>query len=125
MKTVIKRILVLIGLISGLFFISFLATGLLSRADILQNLGIGKFLIIACAITGIYLPILIWLYLQASSLKHYSGVTLEEMELDEDELSEAVSNWIYFTHKKRMEGRVRFLEDKEKNIRCRVTIQAD
>ncbi|RLW70694.1 MAG: hypothetical protein B6D68_00505 [spirochete symbiont of Stewartia floridana] len=125
MRTVIKRILVFVGLISGLFFISFFATVLLARMDIMQNSGIGKSLIIACAITGVYLPVLIWLYIQSSSLKRYSGVTLEEMELDEDALSEAVANWLYFTHRKRMEGRVRFLEDKEKNIKCRVTIQSD
>lgn len=123
MKALARRALVLIGIITGLFFIAFFAVLIFSGA--VKGSVAGKSLIIAGVVTGVYLPVLIWLYVQSISLKRYSGITLEEMELDEEVLSEAVANWIYINHKKRMEGSARFYEDRANNVKCRVTIQSE
>ncbi len=82
-------------------------------------------LIIGAVIGTASLPLFIWLSLRPASLGTYAGFTLEEIELDEDELSEAVSNWVFAEHKRRIEGPVQFLEDEDGNVNCRVTVRKD
>ena len=86
---------------------------------------LAKSLMAGGIVTGLYLPMLAWLYLRPASLKRYSGFPLEELELNEEDLSEAISNWVYAKQKRRMEGRIQLLEDDAKNVICRVTVRKD
>ena len=76
-------------------------------------------------VAGLSIPVLLWLVLKAPSLDSYSGYALEEIEMNEEELSEAVANWVFTTHRKRVEDNLRFLEDDDGNVTCRLTVRKD
>jgi len=73
----------------------------------------------------IFLVFLVWIKTGSKSGNSYTAVTLEEIEVNEEELYEAVDNWVFFRHRKLREGRITFLEDDEGNVICRVMVRKD
>jgi len=82
-------------------------------------------LIAGGVVAGLSLPVLIRLAVSSGNLENYSAFAVEEIDLNEDELTEAVGNWIYARYKRRMEDDARFLEDEDGNVTCRVTVRKD
>ena len=126
MKFNLKKAIVVAAAVAGVFLVTTLLSFALSFSpSVSEKTPIGGALFIGAVISLASLPVFVWLALKPPSLDSYSGFTLEEMELDEDELFEAVSNWVFVKHKRRAEGSVRFLEDEDGNVGCRVTVRKD
>lgn len=121
-----KRFLTVAIIVIGIFVVTAVTVFVLTRISETSD---RSTLIVAFISGGIVaggsLPVLIWLSLRPQNLENYSAFALEEIDLDEDELTEAVGNWIYIKHKRQMENEVRFLEDEDGNVTCRVTVRKD
>lgn len=126
MKVNMKRLLTVAIIVIGIFIVTAVTVFILTRISETSD---RSTLIVALISGGIVaggsLPVLIWLSLKPENLENYSAFALEEIDLDEDELTEAVENWIYIKHKRRMENDARFLEDEDGNVTCRVTVRKD
>lgn len=121
-----KRFLTVAIIVIGIFIVTAVTVFLLTRIS--ENSDRSTMIVALISggiVAGGSLPVLIWLSLRPQNLENYSAYTLEEIDLDEDELAEAVENWIYIKHKRRMENDVRFLEDEDGNVTCRVTVRKD
>jgi hypothetical protein len=82
-------------------------------------------LVTGAVAAGLSLPVLIWLSFRSPHLNRYSAYTLEELDLSQDDLTEAVGNWVYGRYRQRMENTPSFLEDEDGNVTCRVTVRKD
>ncbi len=126
MKVNMKRILTIAVIVLGIFLVTFVTVFLLTRiSEASERSTLVVAFISGGIVAGLSLPVLIWLSLRPMNLDQYSAFTLEEIDLDEDELTEAVGNWIYARYKLRMEDEARFLEDEDGNVSCRVTVRKD
>ncbi len=113
-------------IVVGIFLATAITMYLLVRFYNSEGLSLFSSSLIAGGIVaGLSLPVLLWLVLKSPSLDSYSGFALEEIELDEDELADAVSHWVYGNSKKRVEGELRFLEDEDGTVTCRATVRKD
>lgn len=122
----LKKVIIVTCSVVGVFLVTTLLVFALSFSpSVSEKHPVVGALIIGTVIGTASLPLFVWLALRPSSLGNYAGYTLEEIELDEDELAEAVSNWVFAEHKRRIEGPVRFLEDEDGNVNCRVTVRKD
>ena len=126
MKLNLKKLVVVASSVAGVFLVTTILVFVLSFSPSVSEKSpiVGAF-VIGAVIGLASLPVFVWLALRPPSLDSYSGFALEEMEMDEDELFEAVSNWVYIKHKRRAEGGVRFLEDEDGNVGCRITVRKD
>lgn len=106
----------------GLFLVPAISVFLLFQQDVTQVGLFNKSLIAGAIVTGIYLPILLRLYLLSDT---YTGIPLEELELNEEDLKDAVANWVYSRHHKQLEGRIRFIGDEKNAIKCRITVRIE
>lgn len=121
-----KRLLTVTIIVIGIFLVTAVTVYILDMISETSDRSTLIFALISGAIVaGGSLPVLIWLSLRPANLENYSAYALEEMELSEDELNEAVGNWIYMKHKRRMENEARFLEDEDGNVTCRVGVRKD
>ena len=122
----IKRFLTLCIIVVGIFLVTVAAVIILARITALQEKpAFYSALITGAVVAGLSLPVLIWLLLSSNRLEHYSAFEIEEIELSEDDLNQAVENWVYAHHKRRMEEDARFLEDDDGNVTCRVSVRKD
>ncbi|OQX28765.1 MAG: hypothetical protein B0D92_07210 [Spirochaeta sp. LUC14_002_19_P3] len=117
-----KRTLYLILVSCGLFLIPMLTVLLLFWHGGTQASLFNKALIVGTIVTALYLPILLRLYLRSDT---YTGIPLEEVELTEEDLKDAIADWVYIRRRKQLEGGIRLSEDKENNIKCRITIRTE
>ncbi len=121
-----KRVFTIAAIVSGIFLVTVATVVILTR--ILAASEQPTFILALISggiVAGLSLPVLIWLALKPVSLEQYSAFALEEIDLDEDDLTEAVGNWVYARYKRRMEDDARFLEDEDGNVTCRVTVRKD
>ena len=126
MKIQAKRALIVAAVAFGLFVLTALITFIIARVPVAEGRSLPVRSLVAGGVVGLAsLPILIWLSLRPVSLEHYSAFALEEIELDEKELANAVENWVYANHRRRVEDDLRFLEDDEGNVTCRVTVRKE
>lgn len=121
-----RRVLTIAVIVLGIFLVTAVTVFILTRiSEASERSTVVVAFISGGIVAGLSLPVLIWLSLRPVNLEKYSAFTLEEIDLDEDELNEAVGNWIYARNKRRMEGEARFLEDEDGNVSCRVTVRKD
>lgn len=121
-----RRILTIAVIVLGIFLVTLVTVFILTRiSEASERSTLVVAFISGGIVAGLSLPVLIWLSLRPVNLDQYSAFTLEEIDLDEEELTEAVGNWIYARYKLRMEDEARFLEDKDGNVSCRVTVRKD
>ena len=126
MNVNMRRVLTIAVIVLGIFLVTAVTVFILTRiSETSERTTVVVAFISGGMVAGLSLPVLIWLSLRPVNLEKYSAFTLEEIDLDEDELNEAVGNWIYARNKRRMEGEARFLEDEEGNVSCRVTVRKD
>ena len=122
----IKRFLTLFMIVIGIFIVTVATVFILTRITALQEKpGFYSALIAGSVVAVLSLPVLVWLVLSSNRLEHYSAYAIEEIELSEDDLNQAVENWVYAHHKRRMEEDARFLEDDDGNVTCRVSVRKD
>ena len=122
MNRFLRIILIVIGIFLATAISMFVMVKLQSSVDLTL---ISSSLIAGGIVAGLSIPVLLWLVLKTPSLDSYSGFALEEIDMNEDELAEAVANWVFTTHRKRVEDDLRFLEDDDGNVTCRVTVRID
>ncbi|MCG8453625.1 MAG: hypothetical protein MI717_10640 [Spirochaetales bacterium] len=67
----------------------------------------------------------LWAFRPQKGLDGYAGYPLEELDLGEDELNDAVANWVFAHYRKRVEGEIRFLEDEDGGVSCRATVRKE
>ena len=121
-----RRILTIAVIVLGIFLVTLVTVFILTRiSEASERSTLVVAFISGGIVAGLSLPVFIWLSLRPVNLDQYSAFTLEEIDLDEDELTEAVGNWIYARYKLRMEDEARFLEDEDGNVSCRVTVRKD
>lgn len=121
-----NRFLRILFIVVGIFLATAITMYILARFNPADGMSLlSSSLVAGGIVAGLSIPVLLWLVLKAPSLDSYSGFALEEIDLDEDDLNEAVSNWVYAEKKKRLEGDLRFLEDDDGNVSCRVTVRKD
>ena len=121
-----NRFLRVLFIVVGIFLVTAVSTFTITRFSPTDG---GSLLVASLAaagiVAGLSIPVLLWLMLKAPSLDSYSGFQLEEVDLDEDDLNEAVSTWVYIHRKQRVEGELRFLEDDDGNVSCRATVRKE
>jgi len=90
----------------------------------------GKSLLIAGVICGgivatLSFPIFVWITLRYATLKEYQAFVLQEINLSEAEINQAIDNWAYTKHQMRMEDKATFLEDENGVVSCQITVRKD
>jgi len=73
----------------------------------------------------ISLPVLLWFAIRPPYLHRYSAFALEELTLNEEELTNAVRNWVFTKHRRIMEASPDFLENEDGEVTCRLTIRKE
>lgn len=113
-------------IVSGLFIVSVVTAMFIPRAGGEEGPSIlAAALISGGIVAAAALPFILWLAVKPIRPDQYSAYTLEEIELDERELNDAVGNWVYARYRKRAEEDARFLEDEDGSVSCRVTVRKD
>ncbi len=120
-----KKLLVISGLVSGLLLLTVIVAFVIFQTGAAGISILVKSLITGCVVAGLYIPFLSWLFTRSTALKQYAGIPLEETVLNEENLTEAVSYWVYIRYRKHLEGRIQFLEDNVGNVICRATVRKD
>jgi len=125
-KANIRNVLTFAGIVIGVFLITTVTVFFLVgfSEDSVRSVLLTA-LISGAVVAGLSLPAFIWISLRTSSAKQYSAYALEEIDLDEEELADAIGNWVYSRYKRRMENEARFLEDEDGEVSCRVTVRKD
>jgi hypothetical protein len=122
----IKRFLTVFLIASGIFLVTAASVYISNRILSASERPVLFFALISGGIAAaLSLPIFFRLAFKPAGLENYSAFTVEEMDLNEDELTEAVRNWVFAKHQLRMGDDVRFLEDDDGNVTCRVTVRKD
>ena len=126
MSVQIKRFFTVFLIVTGFFLVTAAAVFFSNRISASS----GKPLLFIALISGgiaavLGLPVLVWLAFKPAGLDNYSAFTVEELDLNEEELTDAVRNWVFARYRRRMEEDVRFLEDEDGNVTCRVTVRKD
>jgi len=90
----------------------------------------GKSLMIAALICGgivavLSLPVFMWITFRYATPKEYQAFVLQEKDLDEAEINQALDNWAYARHRMRMEDKATFLEDEDGTVSCRIKVRKD
>ncbi len=120
-----KKLLVYGGLISGLLLLTVIAAFIVFQTGAADVSILVRSLITGCVVAGLYIPFLSWLFTRSTAMKQYAGIPLEEIVLNEEHLTEAVSYWVYIRYRKHLEGRIQFLEDNAGNVTCRATVRKE
>jgi len=74
---------------------------------------------------GLSFPVLIWFAIRPPHWTGYSAYALEELSLTEEELIDAVANWVFARHRQRVEDVPTFLEDEDGNVSCKVMVRKE
>jgi len=121
-----KKIFTVVLVALGVFLVTVLTVFVLGRITATSGQSLLSFALISGGVVaGLSLPVLIRLAVSSGNLENYSAFAVEEIDLNEEELTEAVGNWVYTRYKRRMEDDARFLEDEDGNVTCRVTVRKD
>ncbi len=121
-----KRTLTIVAIVIGIFLVTAVTVFLMTRiSENSDRSTIVVALIAGGIVAGLSVPVFIWQSLSPGNPEQYSAYALEEIDLDEEELTEAVGNWVYARYRRRMEDDARFLEDEDGNVTCRVTVRKD
>jgi len=90
----------------------------------------GKSVLIAGLICGgivaaLSFPIFMWITFKYATPKEYQAFVLQEVNLSEDEVNQAIESWAYARHHMRMEDKATFIEDEHGAVTCRITVRKD
>lgn len=90
----------------------------------------GKSLLTAALICGgivavLSLAVLMLITFRYATPKEYQAFVLQEINLDEAEINQAIDNWAYARHQVRMEDKATFLEDEDGAVSCRIKVRKD
>ncbi len=125
MKKTLGRFLSVLLLIAGIFIATAVTTFFLTKTAPADGMQPVVRALIAGGVVAVVCMAVLFLLFRRASMSGYSGYALEEMELDEDELTEAVTNWVFMAHRRRVEENLQFLEDENGHVSCRVKIRKD
>ncbi len=79
---------------------------------------------IAACFAGLFLsPLFFWFTLKARAGGGIDAAPLSDMELNERDIREAVSNWIHIHYGKKLEGELEFYKDNAGILNCRASVR--
>jgi hypothetical protein len=112
------------AILAGLSFLIVCLATFLADFLILKNLSINIFQIVLVGLfsTLLLAPLFYWLRIRLDSTG-IEATQLSDLELNERDVKEAVSNWIYIHYKKRLEGELEFGRDENGALSCKVTVR--
>ncbi|MDC7234913.1 MAG: hypothetical protein PQJ58_16895 [Spirochaetales bacterium] len=107
------------------FVIVSLAT-FLADLIILRDLSINIFQIFLVGFFSTLLlsPLFFWLRMKLDS-SSIEATQLSDLELNERDIKEAVSNWVYIHYRKKVEGDLEFSRAEGGTLNCKVTVRND
>jgi len=121
-----KRIMTSFFTVLGVFIVATVTIFIITRVDENADKSMAFIAVISGGIAaGLSFPVLIWFALRPPQLGKYSAYALEELTISEEELTEAVGNWVYVKYRQRTEDVPSFLEDEDGNVTCRVTVRKE
>jgi len=90
----------------------------------------GKSLLITGLICGgivaaLSFPIFMWITFRYATPKEYQTFVLQEINLSEAEINQAIDSWAYAKYRMRMEDKATFLENGNGSVSCQITVRKD
>ncbi|PIE04572.1 MAG: hypothetical protein CSA76_03480 [Spirochaetales bacterium] len=126
MKKSLSRVLTVVFIVLGVFIIAALTVFFLSHTSVLSKLSLPvRSLVYGGVVALLVLPVLLFFILRNKSLSGYSVYALEDLELNEAELNDAVANWVFSKYRKHVEEDVQFLENEDGSVSCRVKVREE
>ncbi|MDA3958704.1 hypothetical protein [Oceanispirochaeta sp.] len=114
------------ALLTGISFLIVAVAVILTDFLLLKNISISWFQVVLMALTSSVLltPLFYWVRLM---LEHggIEATQLSNLELNERDVREAVSNWVYIHYNKKVEGGLEFSRDDSGILSCKVTVRND
>jgi len=125
-KAITQRIMVTILVVVVVFLLAVAAVFILIRMQEGSDLPPWFVPVLSGGVFAlISLPLLLWFAVRPPYLHQYSAFELEELTLNEEELTDAVKNWVFAKYRKRMEASPDFLENEDGEVTCRLTIRKE
>ncbi len=113
-------------LFTGISFILIGAAAYLTDFIIFRNTDIGfLFIILSAAIGALLLAPLFFLFRSMTRQGGIEATQLSDLELNERDVREAVSNWVFIHYKKKMEGDMEFSRDENGALNCKITVRSE
>ena len=69
-------------------------------------------------------PLFVWMHLRMEQ-GGIEATRLSDLELNERDLREAVSNWVFIHYRKTLEGDMEFSRDPSGVLNCKITVRED
>lgn len=69
--------------------------------------------------------ILLWVVFRYTTPEKYQTFVLQEINLDEAEINQAIDSWLYTKHRMRMEDKATFLENENGSVSCQIMARKD
>lgn len=112
------------AILAGLSFLIVCLATFLADFLILKNLSINIFQVVLIGFISTLLlaPLFYWLRIRLDS-SGIDATQLSDLELNERDVKEAVSNWVYIHYRKRLEGELEFGRDENGALSCKVTVR--
>jgi len=112
------------AILAGLCFLIVCLSTFLADLLIFKNLSINLFqvLLVGLFSTLLMSPLFYWLRMRLDS-SGIEATQLSDLELNERDVKEAVSNWVYIHYRKRLEGELEFGRDENGALSCKVTVR--
>ncbi len=83
------------------------------------------YILLSAALSAVLLaPLFIWIRSRGKE-GGIEATQLSDLELNERDVREAVSNWVYIHYKKKMEGNMEFSRDENGALNCRITVRSE
>lgn len=114
------------AILAGLSFLIVCLATFLADVLILKKLSINFFQILLVGLfsTLLLAPLFYWLRIRLDN-SSIEATQLSDLELNERDVKEAVSNWVYIHYRKRLEGDLEFARDENGALSCKVTVRND
>jgi hypothetical protein len=115
-----------IALLTGISFVIVSLAVVLSDYLFLKNMSIHWLQVVLMALISSILltPLFYWLRVTLEN-GGIEATQLSNLELNERDVREAVSNWVYIHYNKKVEGGLEFSRDDSGVLNCKVTVRND
>ncbi|QEN09731.1 hypothetical protein EXM22_17710 [Oceanispirochaeta crateris] len=115
-----------IALLTGISFVIVSFAVVLTDYLFLKNISIHWLQVVLMALISSILltPLFYWLRLTLEN-GGIEATQLSNLELNERDVREAVSNWVYIHYNKKVEGGLEFSRDDSGVLNCKVTVRND
>ena len=81
-------------------------------------------LLVGIVVSLLLQPLFIWMHFRMEQ-GGIEATRLTDLELNERDIREAVSNWVYIHYRKTLEGDLEFSRDASGVLNCKVTVRDD